>query len=133
MELPKIKLLPDDISLLTPAQMWGKFFLYASVPDKEDFVKLLEKNNRGIRMAVTVLKNISQDEINWYRETRYWMHVSDEKSMISSAVDRGLKQGREETAAALLKEGDSPEKIARCTKLPLEKILELQEQLTEKA
>lgn len=30
-------------------------------------------------MAVTVLKNISRDEINWYRETRYWMHISDEK------------------------------------------------------
>ena len=27
MELPKIKLLADDIYLLTPKQMWGKFFL----------------------------------------------------------------------------------------------------------
>lgn len=36
-------------------------------------------------MAVAVLKNISQDEINWYHETRYWMHVSDEKTMINAA------------------------------------------------
>ena len=30
MELPKIDLLPDDITKLTKTQMWGKFFLYAS-------------------------------------------------------------------------------------------------------
>jgi len=71
MELPKIAPLPDNDSLLTPAQMWGKFFLYASKPDKEEFINELAKVNRGIKMAVTVLKNISQDEINWYHETRY--------------------------------------------------------------
>ena len=37
------------------------------------------------------------------------------------------------TTIALLKEGDPPEKIARCTELPLEKVLELQKQITEKA
>ena len=47
-------------------------------------------------MAVTVLNNISQDEINWYRETRYWMSVSDKKSMISTAEDRGIKKGLEQ-------------------------------------
>ena len=83
MELPKIEPVPDDISLLTPVQMWGKFFLYANKPDKSDFVEKLAEENRGIKTAVTVLKNISQDEINWYHETRYWMHVSDEKTMIS--------------------------------------------------
>ena len=45
-------------------------------------------------MAVTVLKNISQDELNWYHETRYWMHVSDEKTRISAANKRGYKKGK---------------------------------------
>ena len=101
MELPKIERLPDDIALLTPAQMWGKFFLYASVPEKRDFLEQLTKANRGIAMAVTVLKNISQDEMNWYHETRYWMHVSDMKTMKNAAERRGLKEGR----AKGLKEG----------------------------
>ena len=96
MELPKIISLPDNVSLLTANQMWGKFFLYASNSEKQDFVNVLAKNNRGIQMAVTVLKNISQDEINWYHETRYWMSVSDKKSMISSAEDRGIKKGLEQ-------------------------------------
>lgn len=94
LELPKIRLLSDDISLLTPAQMWGKFFLYASKSEKSAYIDELAKNNRGIGMAVTVLKNISQDELNWYHETRYWMHVSDEKTRISAANKRGYKKGK---------------------------------------
>jgi predicted transposase/invertase (TIGR01784 family) len=105
LELPKIVSLPDDILLLTPNQMWGKFFLYASDSEKQDFVTQLAKHNRGIQMAVTVLNNISQDEINWYRETRYWMSVSDKKSMISSAEDRGIKKGLEQGLQQGLEQG----------------------------
>ena len=81
-------------------------------------------------MAVTVLKNISQDEINWYHETRYWMHVSDEKTMINEAERRGRAEGAqqkaEEAAIELLKEKVPVETIAKCEKLPLERVLELQ-------
>ncbi len=130
MELPKIETLSDDILKLTPAQMWGKFFLYASKPDKEDFVKELAKANRGIDMAVTVLKNISQDEINWYHETRYWMHVSDQKSMISSAEDRGIAKGELNKAIATAKnllrmKLGSNQQISEATGLPVSQIEEL--------
>ena len=81
----KIAKLPDDTASLTPAEMRGKFFLYASDKDNQDFVIELTKHNRGIAMAFTVLKNVSQDELNWYHETRYWMHVSDELSMKEAA------------------------------------------------
>ena len=93
MELPKIARLPDDIPQLTAAQMWGKFFLYASVQEKQEYIRELAKHNRGINMAVTVLKNISQEEMNWYHETRYWMHVSDERTMKHAAWERGVNQG----------------------------------------
>ena len=156
MELPKIELLPDDISLLTPAQMWGKFFLYAAIPGKRDFIEQLIKANRGIAMAVTVLKNISQDELNWYHETRYWMHVSDMKTMKNAAERRGLKEGRAkglkegraegrvegraegarenaiESAKNLLKmKLGSLEQIAQAVGLPQEKVLELQKEMQQ--
>ena len=109
LELPKVEKLEDDVNSLTVAQMWGKFFLYGSVPEKQDFVKALASKNRGIEMAVTVLKNVSQDEINWYHESRYWMHVSDEKTRIRAATERGLAEGRakglEEGRAKGLAEG----------------------------
>ena len=44
-------------------------------------------------MAFTVLKNVSQDELNWYHETRYWMHVSDEVTRINAAKREGLAEG----------------------------------------
>ena len=137
MELPKIEPVPDDISLLTPVQMWGKFFLYANKPDKSDFVEKLAEQNRGIKMAVTVLKNISQDEMNWYHETRYWMHVSDEKTMINEAERRGRaegivegkKEGKAEgisqVAQNAIKAGLPAEQIATITGLSVEEINKL--------
>ena len=92
-ELPKIKQLPDDVSKLTKTQMWGKFFLYASNKDKQDFVKELCAHNRGINMAVTVLEHVSQDEMNWYHESRYWMHVSDMKTAEQHAIETGMAKG----------------------------------------
>lgn len=125
MELPKIEPVPDDISLLTPVQMWGKFFLYASKPGKTEFVDKLAECNRGIKMAVTVLKNISQDEINWYHETRYWMHVSDEKTMINAAERRGRANGIQQVARNAIKEGLPTEQIAKLTGLTVDEINKL--------
>ena len=52
-------------------------------------------------------------------------------------LKEGLKEGAQqkaiEDAINLLKEGDTPEKISRCIGLPIEKVLELQEQLLKKA
>ena len=141
MELPKIRHLDDDISRLTKAQMWGKFFLNANKPKKAEYVQQLIQANGGIIMAFTVLKNISQDEINWQKETHYWMRISDEITMKNAGIRQGLRRGRiegrkegraekaEEDAIALLNEGDSPEKISRCLKIPLEKVLGLQKQI----
>lgn len=130
MELPKIEPIQDDISLLTPVQMWGKFFLYASNPEKRDFVEKLAERRRGIKMAVTVLKNISQDEINWYHETRYWMHVSDEVTMINAAERRGHAAGIHEkaieTATNLLKMNlGTVEQISQASGLSIEEVQEL--------
>ena len=82
-------------------------------------------------MAFTVLENISQDELNWYHESRYWMHVSDELTMKNAARREGLAAGRNagiiETAKNLLKMNVlSHEQIAQATDLDLEKIKELE-------
>jgi len=49
----------------------------------------------------------------------------------------GIAEGKDEKAIEasieLLKKGISPETIAECVKLPLEKVLELQEQIKVKA
>ena len=114
--------------------MWGKFFLYAPSEEKKDFVQRLAETNRGIEMAVTVLKNISQDEINWYHETRYWMRISDEKTMVFCAEERGheeglkqglqqgIEQGIEQSAKNAIEMGLSTEQIVKITGLTPEQI-----------
>ena len=154
LELPKVETLEDDVNSLTVAPMWGKFFLYGSVAEKQDFVKALAAKNRGIEMAVTVLKNVSQDEINWYHESRYWMHVSDEKTRNRAATERGLAEGRakglaegrtkglaegraegisqtkQEDAINLLKmKLGTPEQISKAINLPLDEVLKLAESI----
>ena len=141
MELPKIRKLDDDISRLTKAQMWGKFFLYAHKPKRANYVQQLIQANGGIKMAFTVLKNISQDELNWQKETHYWMRISDEITMKNAGIRQGLRRGRiegkaegrkekaEEVAIAFLIEGTPPETIAECVKLPLERVLELKKSI----
>ena len=100
-------------------------------------------------MAFTVLKNVSQDEMNWYHESRYWMHVSDELTMKNAAERRGIEQGHKQGMEAGLAQGKeegsrekaletaknllklnvlSKEQIAKVTGLTLEAI----EELTEK-
>ena len=76
-------------------------------------------------MAVTVLKNISQDEINWYHETRYWMHVSDEKTMINAAERRGRANSIQQVARNAIKEGLPTEQIAKLTGLTVDEINKL--------
>ena len=88
-------------------------------------------------MAFTVLKNISQDELNWQKETHYWMRISDEITMKNAGIRQGLRRGRiegrkekaEEDAIAFLIEGTPPETIAECVKLPLERVLELKKSI----
>ena len=48
-------------------------------------------------------------------------------------IDYGREQKTIEDATELLKENISPEIIAKCVKLPLEQVLELQKQITVKA
>ncbi len=51
----------------------------------------------------------------------------------AEALKQGIEQKAIEDAINLLKEGDSPEKVSRCIGLPLEKVLELKEQIEQKA
>ena len=51
---------------------------------------------------------------------------------IQQGIQQGTQQKAEETAINLLKEGDSPEKIARCIGLPMKEVQELQKKVPVK-
>ena len=56
------------------------------------------------------------------------MNLHD-RDIIRETRKVALQEKAVEAAIEFLKEGDSPEKIARCIGLPLEQVLELQEKI----
>ena len=56
-------------------------------------------------MAVTVLEHVSEDEMNWYHESRYWMHVSDMITAERHATETGMAKGLEAGLEKCMKEG----------------------------
>lgn len=55
------------------------------------------------------------------------------KEAFEDGMEAGLNKKAEDASIELLKKGISPEIIAECEKLPLEKVLELQERINEKS
>ena len=56
-----------------------------------------------------------------------WQQTIDEEKDI--AFEEGREEGRIEAVENFLREGDSPEKIARCTGLPLEQVMQIKERI----
>ena len=85
---------------------------------KENFLEVFvrEQKEEIIGMYLT--------EFNEERAIRGWRQDGIEEGRVEGAQQKAV-----ETAENLLKEGDAPEKIARCTGLPLEQVLELQKEL----
>ena len=85
---------------------------------KENFLEgfIREQKEEIIGMYLT--------EFNEERAIRGWRQ---------EGIEEGAKQKALETAENLLKEGDAPEKVARCTGLPLEQVQDLMAKVTSPA
>ncbi|MBQ3670287.1 MAG: Rpn family recombination-promoting nuclease/putative transposase [Treponema sp.] len=142
MELPKIKMLPDDAEKLTSAERWGKFFLYADNPEKQQFISELCHAEEGIMQAEKTLSQISQDELNWQRQKTYWGNISNWKTIrieaetigMQKGMEKGIQEGlekgsliaKQETARRMIAKNTFPiEEIAEISGLSVEEIKEL--------
>ena len=79
-----------------------------------DKIRFFKQDEEGVQMASKIVEE--------YGDIRAAEAL---KQGIQQGIQQGLQQKAEEDAIAFLKEGDSPEKVSRCTKLPIEKVLEL--------
>ena len=95
--------------------------------------------------AKTIVKHMSKADSNWYTQNSIWVAQRDaytarendkkrirEESLAEGkalGIAEGTQKKAEEAAIALLKEKIPTETIARCVKLPLEKVLELQKNI----
>ena len=84
----------------------------------QDYVKAAKKNAQWKEQYMT------------YERIQAYAYDNGKEAGIAEGISQGTQQKAVEAATELLKEGDSPEKIARCIGLPLEQVLELQKQIT---
>ena len=144
------------IEKLTPVEKWGLFFSYIDNEKKIDYVKDLVKTEEGLMAANSIIRYMSQEDANWFTQNSIDIYERDRNTILANAEKRGLENGMKKgleqglqqgiqqglqqglqqgaekqvlvDAAAMLEEKIAPETVARCLKLPLEKVLELKKQ-----
>ncbi len=126
-----------------------KYFFIAKNYDKildekqKAFLKLVmtpeEKGTNSFTAKISKLVEEAKQNSQWRKQ---FMDLEREKARkfregkaegLLEGKSLGMQEKAEEDAIALLKEGDSPEKVSRCIGLPLEKVLELKESISVKA
>lgn len=127
LELPKLGAEQQETS-----DLLVKWLLFLKA-ESETKLEELAMSEPTIRKAVNVLEFLSQD-----KEARklYEMRekaLRDELNMVEGAKEEGKAEGERqkavEIAREMLAEGDSPERVAKLTKLPLEEIEKMKQQL----
>lgn len=112
LELPKVEKLVQQIMTgkisvesLTDAQKWSIFILYASREEFKSLINEISHSQEGIMCAVTILKNISQDELMWKRQFDELILENDRLTFEHFATERGMKKGMEEGMKKGLEKG----------------------------
>lgn len=120
-EIPK--LFDEDIERdeNDPIVQWMEFLDAESKGEME----VLAEKNKDIKMAYNLLKVISKDEkARMLYEAKY-AEISDQRTRIKSAEEKGAIEKALKVAENLLLMGINIEQIASATELPMEKVIEL--------
>jgi predicted transposase/invertase (TIGR01784 family) len=122
-ELSKLnEIIKKSVSDMTDLEKWAVFFRYADVPTHRGTVNEVIESKEVLRMAGSLLMNISQDEKERavFRSRR--MYQTDRESDIATAEDRGEQKKALIIARNLLSIGDPVDKIVKVTGLTPEEI-----------
>ena len=92
---------------------------YTELAEKVRFYK---QDETGVQMASKIVEEYGDERA-----------ADAFKQGIEQGIQQGAQQQAIEDAIEFLKEEIPPEKVAKCVKLPIEKVLELQSQLPKKA
>ncbi|MBQ6782031.1 MAG: PD-(D/E)XK nuclease family transposase [Treponema sp.] len=105
-DLVKIrKLRNTDADRLTKLEKWGMFFAYADDARHQDYIAQIARSEEGIMAADFIVKTMSADEANWWRQNSYWIAERDRNAERENAIKRGLAEGREKGLAEGRKRG----------------------------
>ena len=126
------------------------FFSYVDNEEYADYISELVRSEKGIMAADNVVKYMSEADDNWFVQNSRFIAERDKNTQIHNAEKRGLEEGLKqgiqqglqqgiqqgeqkkaiEVARNALKMDLSPEQAAKISGLPLEKVMELQKEIT---
>ena len=108
-----------------PIVQWMEFLDAKSKGEME----MLAEKNKDIKKAYDLLQVISKDEKARLLYEARQAEISDQKTRIKSAEEKGAIENAIKNATNLLKLGVSDEIVAEGTGLPIEKVLELKREM----
>ena len=118
-----------------------KLFFIAKNCDKildarqKSFLKLVigQKGTDNFSRRIEKLAENAKQNIEWKRQYMEWerQRTYDFEAGREAGLSQGVHDTEVRNAQNFLKEGDSPEKVARCVGLPLEEVIALQKQISQ--
>ncbi|MBO4320228.1 MAG: hypothetical protein J5857_07140 [Treponema sp.] len=98
--------------------------------DEKAFFRFLlgQKADSELTKSLERKVRFAKKNMKWRKQYMTWQQTIDEEKEI--AFEEGKHDAKMEDAENFLREGDSPEKVARCTGLPLEKVQKLAESVS---
>ena len=126
---PQIKLNDKAFKVFFNASEYAKM----ESDEEKRFFKFLAGLNAESELTKSIEEKVTfaKKNMRWRKQYMTWQQTIDEEKDI--AFEEGKEEGREEcrieAAENLLREGDSPEKVARCIGLPLKQVMQIKERI----
>ena len=97
------------------------------IAGREEKLEMANKENKEIKKAMDMIDEMSMDEKEWELYMSRKIAIMDYNSGMRHAEEKGIKEGKLQTAKELLKLGMSIEEIVKVTKLEKQEIEKLKE------
>ena len=97
------------------------------IAGREEKLEMAKKENKKIKKAMDMIDEMSMDEKEWELYMSRKIAIMDYNSGMRHAEEKGIKEGKLQTAKELLKLGMSIEEIVKVTKLEKQEIEKLKE------
>lgn len=97
------------------------------IAGREEKLEMAKKENKEIKKAMDMIDEMSMDEKEWELYMSRKIAIMDYNSGMRHAEEKGIKEGKLQTAKELLKLGMSIEEIVKVTKLEKQEIEKLKE------
>ena len=125
----KIKLNDRTYKLFFIAENYDKILN----AEQKGVLKMVMNNESTTKFSDKVSDLVEDAKHNAYWRKQFIEFEIQQRYQFSAGKKEGAQEKAVESAMELLKEGISPEVIARCVKLPLEQVLELKEKQINKS